>query len=340
MAPLTPLFPVDAEAVSGICGSISIACWVVVFSPQIIQQFRQGNADGLSVQFIAIWLLGDVFNIVGAVLQGVLPTMTILAIYYTLADLVLLGQCFYYRGLRWRDDTAPTSNPIEEADDERTPLVGRPTAGETRPSDWTGLSPAVGHHVTEAAPEERRARSSRLQSAVWNATVIAMVCCAGIAGWLLGGRRGEPADGPDNSLELNVAGQVFGYLCAVAYMASRVPQLLLNWRRKTTEGLSMLFFLFACLGNATYVLSILAYEPRGCVDGSCHAGAVYGRHVLVNLSWLLGSAVTLLMDLVVLAQHLVYKTEDEDDDDGGRVSPGEDGWEGRPILERGDTDTR
>lgn len=55
--------------------SISIACWVVVFSPQIIENFRRGSADGLSLQFIIVWLAGDVFNILGAVLQGVLPTM-------------------------------------------------------------------------------------------------------------------------------------------------------------------------------------------------------------------------------------------------------------------------
>lgn len=48
---------------------------VVVFSPQIIQNFQRASADALSVQFIIVWLLGDVFNILGAVLQGVLPTM-------------------------------------------------------------------------------------------------------------------------------------------------------------------------------------------------------------------------------------------------------------------------
>jgi hypothetical protein len=55
--------------------SISIACWVVVFSPQIVENFRRGSADGLSLQFIIVWLAGDVFNILGAVLQSVLPTM-------------------------------------------------------------------------------------------------------------------------------------------------------------------------------------------------------------------------------------------------------------------------
>lgn len=65
----------DVEAISGILGSISIACWVVVFSPQIIENFRRSSAEGLSVEFVIIWLLGDVFNILGAVLQNVLPTM-------------------------------------------------------------------------------------------------------------------------------------------------------------------------------------------------------------------------------------------------------------------------
>lgn len=48
---------------------------LVVFSPQIIENWRRGSADGLSIVFIVVWLLGDVFNILGAVMQGVLPTM-------------------------------------------------------------------------------------------------------------------------------------------------------------------------------------------------------------------------------------------------------------------------
>lgn len=70
----------DLEAISGIFGSISIACWVVVFSPQIIENFRRSSADGLSIVFVVIWLAGDVFNILGAVLQGVLPTMVSLPV--------------------------------------------------------------------------------------------------------------------------------------------------------------------------------------------------------------------------------------------------------------------
>ncbi|PHH85700.1 hypothetical protein CDD83_59 [Cordyceps sp. RAO-2017] len=95
----------------------------------------------------------------------------------------------------------------------------------------------------------------------------------------------------------------------------------------------MLFFLFACLGNATYVLSILAYDP---------ARGRYGRYLVVNLSWLAGSAVTLLMDLAVFAQYFLFRAAaaDEDDDEGGG-SPADDGaWDSRPLLERYDTTGR
>lgn len=71
----------SAETISGITGSISIACWLVVFSPQIIENFRRRSGDGLSLSFLVIWLAGDVFNVLGAILQHVLPTMIILALY-------------------------------------------------------------------------------------------------------------------------------------------------------------------------------------------------------------------------------------------------------------------
>ena len=84
----------------------------------------------------------------------------------------------------------------------------------------------------------------------------------------------------------------------------------------------MLFFLFACVGNLTYVMSIFFYEPpcareqdmvgplarpefEGCRDGEW--GRDYGRYVLVNASWLAGSAGTLLLDLGIFVQFWIYR---------------------------------
>lgn len=179
-----------------------------------------------------------------------------------------------------------------------------------------------------------------------------MVCAAGVLGWWLGERATtgkHKGHSEEDNLTFNVVGQVFGYLCTVAYIASRLPQLILNYRRKTTDGLSMLFFLFACLGNITYVLSIFAYEPHckggehGCAPGE--AGHVYGRYILVNLSWLAGSLVTLLLDLCVFAQYFIYSRNDDEGEQNGmrygaiEEDSGSNDEDERPILQRGDSGT-
>lgn len=334
--------------------SISIACWVFVFSPQILENFRRHSADGLSLIFIIVWLLGDIFNILGAVLQGVLPTMTILAIYYTLADIVLLGQCFYYRGFTLSDVLA--AKPFSTIDEEA--VEGGPTEESTllphkRPSNTpprpriadADLSPATPYIPPKAPstttiptstdPSLKRPRSP-LYTLLFNTSALILVCAAGVLGWWLSSRspRGQYPHRPHSRahhhypstpstngtatahpLPLDPWGQLFGYLCALLYLGSRIPQLLLNHRRKSTSGVSMLFFLFACVGNLTYVLSILAYEPRcaqvwdgnggGCEGGEWGRG--YGRHVLVNASWLVGSAGTLVLDMMIFGQFWVYR---------------------------------
>ncbi|KAL4996299.1 PQ loop repeat-domain-containing protein [Aspergillus recurvatus] len=355
---------IHLEALSGICGSISIACWVVVFSPQIIENFNRGSAEGLSLLFLAVWLAGDVFNILGSILQGVLPTMIILAVYYTLADIVLLGQCLYYRGFTFHNDASATSSP-EEPDEietpspviarkptERTSLLpthetqqyhtyhagtsvaashyddGATSASLLAPShanrhrrhsvDGTHLSPAT--PFIESSASGKTKTISTLQSVLFNLSAIALVCAAGILGWYVSlsatakhskhttHQHREPAG--TNPLSFDTLGQVFGYLCAVLYLGSRVPQIMLNYKRKSTDGVSLLFFLFACIGNLTYVLSILAYSPvcerpRHCEPGE--VGKLYGRYILVNLSWLIGSFGTLFLDMCIFIQFFMYK---------------------------------
>ncbi|KAM7202138.1 PQ-loop repeat-containing protein 2 [Naviculisporaceae sp. PSN 640] len=379
MAPPTQLLNLDVEAISGICGSISIACWVVVFSPQIVENFRRSSADGLSIQFIIVWLLGDVFNILGAVLQGVLPTMIILAIYYTIADVVLLAQCFYYRGFTWKDsvdapEPRPPTTPLPKPGhaghlvNERTALLSATRrdsdyydgAGdddtlaiyhtrERRGSDWSHLNPAVPLVLPEeleaqavAAPPRPPSPPTKLQSFLFNLLAVLMVCAAGVAGWWLSrdystssdhhNDHSSPSPPPKKTdeFEFNFWGQVFGWLCAALYLGSRLPQLLLNFRRKSTEGVSILFFLFACLGNLTYVMSILAFEPD-CSSGTAgtttatkggenecapgQAAHIYGEYILVNLSWLAGSAGTLFLDFAIFVQFFLYNKETDEGDD-------------------------
>ena len=349
---------------------------MVVFSPQIIENIRRSSADGLSLIFLIIWLLGDVFNILGAVLQGVLPTMTILAVYYTLADIALLGQCFYYRGFTLSDASAeplPTSSVDEEATEESALLAEADRASRSahlspadadRPivrsdsdsSRRSHLSQVDGTHLSPVTPLLLRQNTndpptiqslkptSVLTAIIFNTIALLLVCAAGVLGWWLVARSSHSADprhdrhrahrasqlhsikARDGDISFDTWGQIFGYLCAVLYLASRIPQILLNYRRKSTEGVSMLFFLFACVGNLTYVMSIIAYEPncarelgvgvlRTVMTEDCATGEFrrqYGRYLLVNASWLIGSAGTLALDLVIFVQFWLYRGRNDE----------------------------
>ncbi|TVY32558.1 putative vacuolar amino acid transporter, partial [Lachnellula occidentalis] len=182
-----------------------------------------------------------------------------------------------------------------------------------------------------------------------------MVCTAGIFGWWLSERGNSNhhhhhhhhenhSPSQDSEPQFSLWGQIFGYLCAALYLGSRAPQLLLNYRRKSTEGISMLFFLFACIGNLTYVLSIFAYEAHcggkgkhgACRDGE--AASLYGRYIAVNASWLAGSLGTLLLDLGIFVQFWLYREREVEVVGEERVESGNGRERGeRPLLERGDS---
>lgn len=174
----------------------------------------------------------------------------------------------------------------------------------------------------ETAPRTTQPRAL-WKKLVFNFAAILVVVAAGVGGYFLSPSNsnsgGATESEQDSILHFSTVGQVFGYLCALLYLGSRLPQLLLNYRRKSTEGLNALFFLFACIGNLTFVLSIFAFEPichegkRGkeCAPGE--SSSIYGRYILVNLSWLLGSLGTLFLDLGVFAQFFLYRVDEEDE---------------------------
>jgi solute carrier family 66 (lysosomal lysine-arginine transporter), member 1 len=346
----------DIEALSGISGSISIACWVVVFSPQIIENFRRQSADGLSIVFIVIWLAGDVFNILGAILQEVLPTMIILAVYYTLADVVLMLQVFYYRGFTLSDQIKESvDDPVDETDPllraNGTANLHSDTTQRSRSRsqlrrrlshvDGTHLSPAI-PLLDPPKPNEPPALqnikpTTTFQAFLFNSFSILLVCAAGAFGWWISTRpkrHDQFEEDKADDLEFDILGQVFGYLCAILYLGSRVPQLLLNYRRKSTEGVSLLFFLFACIGNLTYDMSIFAYSPVCERSGHCRPGeaaGLYGRYILLNASWIAGSLGTLLLDLAIFVQFFLYMKSDTGDQQDLPQSPDGDFDRGRPA---------
>ena len=66
---------------------------IIVYSPQIIENYQLQSGEGLSLLFVYTWLLGDVCNLGGAALAHLLPTMIILGVY---ASAYEYGFCAVY----------------------------------------------------------------------------------------------------------------------------------------------------------------------------------------------------------------------------------------------------
>lgn len=54
---------------------------IIVYSPQFIENYQLKSGEGLSVAFILVWLIGDISNLLGAILAHLLPTVILLAVY-------------------------------------------------------------------------------------------------------------------------------------------------------------------------------------------------------------------------------------------------------------------
>ncbi|KAK9461040.1 uncharacterized protein V1516DRAFT_674847 [Lipomyces oligophaga] len=289
------------EAFSLLTGCMSVACWAMVFSPQLYDIFRRQNADNLSVSFLWLWFLGDLANITGCILQETLPTMTILAVYNTLADMVLIFQAAYYRRRRLRrifqmysTTNSTTTTAGQENSENLDEIEDSPNhRQETQDDDLDQADDASEcEYFQSLVIPPRRV----WKSAFFKFGIIFMILLASFIG-LYFATDGHLYDSPlkyyNPQIPLHQLGQLFGWFCAAVYVTSRIPQIVLNYQRKSCERTSLINFLFASGGNFMFITSILV------LDHSFH-------YLLVNSSWLCGTFFSLMLDYMIVFQSWHY----------------------------------
>lgn len=262
------------EALSGIVGSVSLAAWIFLLVPQLIENYQQGHADGISMTFLIIWFAGDVANLAGAVWAKLVPTVTALAVYFCFADVILLLQCFYYltqkkRAAEKADNLEAQPHGVPPNSTEQTPLLRDQSQSKRRLTDVTdenmGLpgsrrrSSALGRSSTvERRDSLHKAleEPTRTRTIIKNTVSILGICAIGAAGWAAAWRTGAwrptPVGQEGNGESTPIGAEILGYLSAVLYLGARIPQIVKNQRERSCEGLSLLFFMLSLLGNLSY----------------------------------------------------------------------------------------
>jgi len=92
-----------------------------------------------------------------------------------------------------------------------------------------------------------------------------------------------------------IVGDVSAWVSGILYFTARLPQIYLNYQRKSVEGLSLPMFLCAILGNTSYGLSVLIL--------GIHDVPAFMEN---TFPYILGSICTLSMSAVIISQFVLY----------------------------------
>ncbi len=158
--------------------------------------------------------------------------MIALAVYFCIADFVLISQCLYYNHVnarRARRHTSTTSTASAQSEDE--PLLARQRSNDTLGLPGSHRRRSSVRRPSQASELRRDSLSKILEeddssngtSWVRNATSIILVCIVGTAGWVIAWKSGVwtpvPESGtPEEAGDMIIGAQILGYFSAVCYL--------------------------------------------------------------------------------------------------------------------------
>ncbi|XP_026102652.1 lysosomal amino acid transporter 1 homolog isoform X2 [Carassius auratus] len=211
------------DLASVVLGLLSIVCFMVSSLPQYYSSCKTGNMDSaLSIWFLLFWLAGDSCNLIGSFLADQLPLQKYTAVYYVLADLLMLSMYYYYK-LKNRGSRASNGALLNTV--SMLCLLGITSSLIS---------------VPRSALEDQRSVRFKARA-------------------LLAVEEDSGSVQPFDTKE--IIGFVFGSVSSVLYLCSRLPQMYTNFQRKSTEGVSFFLFALVILGNTTYGISVLLKNP-------------------------------------------------------------------------------
>ncbi|KAL3505255.1 hypothetical protein ACH5RR_035096 [Cinchona calisaya] len=325
------------DEISFAFGVASLLGWAVAEIPQIITNFKNRSADGVSLAFISTWIVGDVFNLVGCILEpATLPTQFYTALLYTSTTVVLALQCVYYnhflrlwncrksRASKVNNERSALKQNLQDGNKDASNgpievprrrdfhfMSARSLAGsDTSPFHSSYIKPKSGppalEHQSESSSEDEETMpaSSYHKPASQPRTIPRPV---GYGTFLAASTyfpsrsrasqqkfMGRRLLQEHDEFHGNAYGQYLGWLMAAIYMGGRIPQIWLNIKRGSVEGLNPLMFIFALIANATYVGSILTRSTEW-------------EKIKANMPWLLDAVVCVALDFFIILQYIFYR---------------------------------
>ena len=337
--------PTPLALLSSTLGTLSIVSWLFAQLPQIYKNYSLQSTAGLSAFFLVEWCLGDSANLIGAILTNQAGWKITIAGYYVFVDVILVVQYYWYTYIKkwqlplpWhakktdedgggRDlwSAAPLSeaSSTQQLPSPRYILSSENKYQAAQDAQLDGpQSSSTPPRYNEKARGSRTTKTSRVTKSVAplpsaKAILFTSMLCAVLANATSTPEISKPPIREPSTNE--IAGRVISWFSTLMYLASRLPQLIKNRRRKSTSGLSPLLFFAAFCGNLFYSSSLLT-NPNAWFDFPPYGGGGWAgpggndRWEWVGLAapfWL-GAAGVLALDGAMGVQFLMYGEKKEE----------------------------
>lgn len=250
------------QQLSWIFGIISNGLWLFVFIPQLYKNYKNKNGEAISLLLLLCLMLGDIFSVISAVAKNLNLVIIYSAVYHIVLDLIVICQILYYRYY--------TENQESPTSEEDTPLLDTNTYNEQK-QYYSYLCLTLGE------------LTFLITSSLFS--IIASI----LIGLL-----------PNKDIVLFMA-DILGWFATMIFISARVPQILLNYQRKSTQGLSLLSFIIINIANWCFLLSILIllYDTQP---------EQYLEYIKYNLQWIVGSGSTSIFDGIIFYQFYNYRS--------------------------------
>ncbi|OWB80489.1 hypothetical protein B5S32_g4771 [[Candida] boidinii] len=102
------------------------------------------------------------------------------------------------------------------------------------------------------------------------------------------------------SMNSHQFGKTLAWLCTFLYLSSRIPQIITNYKLRSTKGISIKLFFCALTGNLLYSISLLTCES------SVIGGEISKEFWKDEISYFIGAVGTVVFDLIVLLQWYIW----------------------------------
>jgi uncharacterized protein with PQ loop repeat len=256
------------QKLAWVFSTISNGLWLFVFIPQLYQNYKAKDSKGLSLLLLFCLIVGDIFSIISAHAKNLNPVIIYAASYHIILDVIIIAQILYYRRQSILIQTGNSGCVVEER-----PLLDNVLLSE----DFISKYPYFNLGLSEIL-----------------FVITSIFIVVGIQVFM-----------SLNKNDIDITANIIAWLATSIFMLSRIPQITLNFTRKSTKGLSLLSFIIINIANFFFLLSvvIILYDlnPNTYID-----------YIKATIQWIVGSSLTTLFDCVIFYQFYKYKNHGDD----------------------------